>query len=377
MTDETRRSVPRRVAVHVAHFWQAVGLALVLFLALEFGYRAQLVLKRAVRAAETVPPGHPYEREEWWRAWVDGAGGWKNRSDPYQVRVPVPQAGRYLNIDSLGRRVTVQTGVTEPPQLVVFMLGGSTMWGYTARDEHTIASRVAHHLKAKGVHGARVENLARSTTNLTQGLITLALQLRDGHVPDVVVFLDGNNEVAPAFRYGEAGSAINQHLLSSRLSEPSLISRIAAKSLLVTRLRSFLEKPVLSRPVEPDAAALCADVARLYKNLAAAVEALADGYGFRPYLFWQPMLATSGKRRSPWEESIRPPEGYREFLVTCSAAVDSAMRGRLGATYFPLHDVFDTVTKSVFLDDYGHVTERGNDMIAHRIADILAGGSPR
>jgi lysophospholipase L1-like esterase len=45
----------------------------------------------------------------------------------------------------------------------------------------------------------------------------------------------------------------------------------------------------------------------------------------------------------------------------------------MGRTFFPLYDLFDADTGSVFLDRWGHLTEAGNAAIARRIADQITG----
>jgi hypothetical protein len=94
-------------------------------------------------------------------------------------------------------------------------------------------------------------------------------------------------------------------------------------------------------------------------------------FGFEVIFYWQPLRATSGKQLTPWERSITSPRGYREWLVRCTRAADEAMTDRRGRTFFPLQSVFDRETTSIFLDDFGHVTEQGNAILADTIAQAI------
>ena len=48
------------------------------------------------------------------------------------------------------------------------------------------------------------------------------------------------------------------------------------------------------------------------------------------------------------------------------------MAARRGKIYFPLDSLFfDQDTTSVFLDQYGHLTEQANAIVANRIVDLL------
>jgi hypothetical protein len=67
--------------------------------------------------------------------------------------------------------------------------GGSTMWGVGANDAGTIPSQFAALTK---VHA---ENFAESGYIAHQSLVLLLQLLQAGHRPDLVVFLDGVNEV--------------------------------------------------------------------------------------------------------------------------------------------------------------------------------------
>src|SRR5439155_17899889 len=96
--------------------------------------------------------------------------------------------------------------------------GGSTMWGTSQRDDHTIAAEAAHRLQALAGPNARVEvtNFGETGYVNTQELLQLMLELRAGHRPDVVVFYDGLNEVAATVQGGTAGLPQNE---SKRVAE--------------------------------------------------------------------------------------------------------------------------------------------------------------
>jgi hypothetical protein len=131
---------------------------------------------------------------------------------PYVLWRRRPFVGRLINVDGAGLRRT-----WDPPHLgegarSVFALGGSTLWGNGARDEHTIPSELSRLLNDAG-RPARVTNFGELGFVSSQNLITLLLELRSGHVPDVVVCYDGVNDVIAALQNKRAG--VPQ--LSSRL----------------------------------------------------------------------------------------------------------------------------------------------------------------
>jgi hypothetical protein len=91
------------------------------------------------------------------------------------------------------RTRTVSAGSGEPFR--VFVLGGSTTFGYYAADDETWPSALAEALAARAPAGTRVEvsNYGRGYYNPSQEAVLLLDLFKSGHRPDLVVFMDGVN----------------------------------------------------------------------------------------------------------------------------------------------------------------------------------------
>lgn len=248
------------------------------------------------------------------------------------------------------------------------------MWGWTARDSGTIPAFLVRTLHERGVDDVAVENFAQISFNLTQGVITLLLEVRRGNIPDVAVFLDGANEIATAWAQGRAGASPNEHLaaeaymLGRRTFSQELIG-LGRHSRLVRRLRMALGEPAFASA--PGATAeLCNDIASYYANLVHSASAIGRHFGFEVVFFWQPVLATTGKPLTPFEQSLDVPAGYAELVRACAAQADSLLASS-AVHYEPLHAVFDSETASMYTDAVGHLTEQGNKIVALRIADMI------
>jgi hypothetical protein len=168
------------------------------------------------------------------------------------------------------------------------------------------------------------------------------------------------------------GGILNEDQYNARLmAPPSFAERIADRFQFVQRLKlawlgDFRSPGPFTDP------ALCVSMAGQYARLIEIVETLGDHYGFATLFYWQPLRATTGKALTPWEKNIESPPEWRAMVHRCSTAVDSVLRRRDTSAYTPLHHLFDGDTGSVFLDDYGHVTEEANGTIARRIVrDLL------
>ena len=98
---------------------------------------------------------------------------------------------------------------------------------------------------------------------------------------------------------------------------------------------------------------------------------LGRQWNFPVVHLWQPSWATTGKRLTPWEASIKGEGQFASLMRRCTGLVDSLMQDRSGKTYVSLTSIFDRDTASVFLDEYGHITEAGNGEIADRITSLV------
>jgi hypothetical protein len=94
----------------------------------------------------------------------------------------------------LRRRTRARSGADGAP-LSVFVLGGSTTFGYYAADDETWPSALAEVLAAQASAGVRVEvaNYGRGYYNPSQEAVLLLDLFKSGHRPDLVVFMDGVN----------------------------------------------------------------------------------------------------------------------------------------------------------------------------------------
>jgi hypothetical protein len=347
------------------------GITLLLFFALEFGYRGY----RAVRTGlADSPPAvdsslHPFAGQSWWQELQRDLDQRQNRFDPYRSHWPVPMATRHVNIDSLGRRVTPQPPV-EGPRRQLFLLGGSTAWGFTARDSATIGAFLAVELRDRGLRDVEVVNLAQAAYNTTQEAATLLSELTRGRTPALAVFLDGYNDIATAVKYGEPGhtygdEGIQQQITRGRRGLGEELLGLGRHSAVVQRLRVMvgLESPADGKG---SPAAVCGSLAAYYRQVTLISEALGREFGFPVLYFLQPHSAVSGKPKTAWEAALPVPR----LVPICMASIDSAMADRHRTTFFSLVDMFDLDTATIFLDQHAHITEAANRDVARRIAEV-------
>lgn len=357
--------------------WIALGIAILLFLCLEGVYRGLQRLRHGATpevVGRVVTPGHPYYGQSWFAELEPGLDARKNKFDPYRGYWPGPVTSRYVNIDSMGRRATPQAVPDTAGVLHVLMLGGSTMWGFTARDSFTIPALTATRLAAHGVPNAHVDNLAQAAFNSTQEAATLLLEIARGRVPDVVVVLDGYNDIATALKYRDPGHTYAEENTSKQID---LGRRTFAQELigfgrysqLISGLKSKL-RPAAPAPAQRTLtrSQICGETGRYYAGIARQMEAVGQAYGFPVVHFQQPLHSITGKRLSTWEKALPNRAGVGE----CADSIDAAMADRAGTSYVSLRGVFDADTATRFVDEIAHVTEEANGEVAERMAQVIA-----
>ena len=84
--------------------------------------------------------------------------------------------------------------------------------------------------------------------------------------------------------------------------------------------------------------------------------------------FLQPVHVSTKKKLTAWEQHLVK----QRSLAACMTSIDSAMADRRGSSFFPLVDLFDQDTATVFVDENAHTTEQANRKVAERIGAIIA-----
>ncbi|MBN2586490.1 MAG: SGNH/GDSL hydrolase family protein [Candidatus Fermentibacteraceae bacterium] len=300
--------------------------------------------------------------------------------------------------DSLGHRITPGShGIQNGCGTRIFLLGGSATWGIGVDDRETIAAHLVELLGDSIGSDLEITNLSQVGWNSTQEMIELLFELRDGNVPDIVVFMDGFNEVFTAYQSGLAGVHQNfpqtAELIENRVRQPGLTERLWYATNMSILVDLAAERGVFARPDTEEiinystmglnADSLSFDIVDVCLANYSLVRILGETYGFKCIFIWQPVIWLGSKPLAPEEERIAAgTEGY-EFTR------DPAFKALLAATYsmfsdsvarYPdihmITDVFDSTSSRVYTDPSGvHVDGAGNRIIANRIGYLILGVS--
>jgi lysophospholipase L1-like esterase len=356
--------------------WLILGVTFLLLLLLEAGYRilhSTFHPNRRAQATGLTRPDHPYYGQGWYRQFAEGRDAALHDSSRYDAyrgwklgSVTLPG----IHVDSTGRRMTPQSADTSSHPRQVFLLGASTMWGYTGRDSATIPAFVARDLAQRGIRDVAVLNLAISGYNVTQELATLMLELRSGNVPTAVVALDGLNEAGAVLTGAAVGDLQDQEAAERLFIHRSLLADLIGHSEF---LQWLVRRSATGRVPVEKAIGACGEVAAYYARVTQQVQALSRAYGFTTYFLHQPTLAASKKPRTSWEQWVDQPQPeFNQVTAACGHSIDSLMATRGDSGFVSLQGFFDQDTTSVFVDYWGHLTEKANEVVAARIVELIA-----
>jgi lysophospholipase L1-like esterase len=381
----------RAAALFIQTCWSILGLTVVLIILTELGLRAVFLLKD--RGAPVSPDrrviAEGYEGASWPVIHYRELERLSDRWEPYVYFRERPQAGQTINVDAEGLRTTWGASALKngpgasPRSLKLLLLGGSSLWGYGARDDYTIPSLLARTLHDGG-EAIEVRNLAEIGYVSTQELIALVRELQGGYRPDVVLFYDGVNDTTSALLEREAGlttNEINRRREFNLLHSPPRLLAGLAGSLLedsgslrfarAVRQRLPSVPATTHRPLTGDRTEqLAADVVRRYFANLGLASALGREYGFRALFFWQPVVFTKSslvafereeQQKYMWTQSI-----FRAVYNRIHSAPE--LRARL--EFHDLSGIFADDPHLVYID-YCHTTEGANARIASAMAEAV------
>ena len=223
---------------------------------------------------------------------------------PYDSWRRKPFSGNSINIDQNGIRKTWNSNLSSKP-LTIFMFGGSTVWGEGVADHSTIPSLLSKKLADHNIHVETI-NYGESDYVSTQEVITLLLELQRGHLPDIVIFYDGANDVYSALKNRRSGFPV--HAQDRRKESILFNQRNVYKDLYYQFTQGFVPqsatfqtmKRLVNGPSEEKGLnpKLINEILLAYMANTKAVRALSDSYKFDTLLYWKPTLQHSSKKEN-------------------------------------------------------------------------------
>jgi lysophospholipase L1-like esterase len=290
-----------------------------------------------------------------------GGGQTEFRSFIGWRHLPMERPGIHIGGHPYPQRRTVNVNVGTKK---VYFFGGSTMWGFGVADSETIPSLFA---SATGLHS---ENYAEIGYTSHQSLVLLLQLLQAGHQPALVVFYDGANDVAIKCENGLRPDSHGQEReMNSLLQGHDRPSTFKYYFRPVARLADKFGKETNKAiggsryDCDSDRAKSEAIAGNLMQDWQFA-KLLAEQFGSKFLGILQPVIYFSDTRK---DHLTLPPRLDRQY-----EAIYPLMRKQMSGRA-ELHDfgsVLD-VDERIY-SDFNHVVPKGNQLIAKKIADVVA-----
>ena len=303
----------------------------------------------------------------------------------YWRRAPI--SGKYVNIDADGLRKTWNPPDLPPQPIRIFMFGGSTTWGTGSRDDFTIPSQLSKILAARFGPKVQVVNYGEGGYVNTQELITFVKELERGNVPQIAIFYDGYNDVFSAFQNGIAGIPQNEinrvREFSLTKSGPKFYQEFVMRSnlfLLLSQGVGYMKhksnkerwsRAFESRVSNPSPDLLIADLLKIYGNNTRILQAVGREYNVRVFTFWQPSVYTKAQLTASEKSAADWDPIFGKFYGQTTMALEGSPIPKMDS-FYNLGGIFNGHPEMIF-EDAVHITERGNEIVANRIASEIAG----
>lgn len=310
------------------------------------------------------------------------------KAEESQILAPHPQGGLMNRPGHRDVRTTIDTHGFRAPrvpvedlrqeQFVVLLLGGSTVFGWTLRDEETFGPTLESALQSRGLPDPVVLNAA------TPGWHTWeeARRFRSDAARwplDAVVFLHGRNDLYWGWLAGTAPAQGSPSMAELRYAVPDGLTpgrlQLLGERSLVHRALGGSLFPRPGRPSPSDPQAQGREIARVYGGNMRAVAAVAAERRLRTLVLLQPILY-AGRDLLPQERGLLETElGWAEGYWTCLPALQAAAAGLPRSEYFEQRSLLDALDRgacpeAAYVDEC-HYTPAATRVLATRIADAL------
>ncbi len=303
-------------------------------------------------------------------------------------------SGKYVHVDDRGvRRTWNPECAGETGKVKILMLGGSSLWGFGARDDFTIPSYLSRFVSASTNRCTEVTNYAETGYVVTQEVVALIGALQAGFAPDIVIFYDGVNDVFSSFQNNTAGLPQNEinrrrefNVLSAKTIPllwtfgSTLLKRSetyrAAKAIAAGRYKAGdgdwtmgygwagIDKATSER--------LAREVVRNYRSNMKIVEALGRSFDFKALFYWQPLVFHKRNSTSYESQITRRTKEMKDSFLNVYEAVSRSEGPPGNENFHDLSNIFLDFQGPIFID-LCHVSEKGNEIVARRIAsDVLS-----
>ncbi|MCB1014606.1 MAG: hypothetical protein KDB10_05755 [Acidimicrobiales bacterium] len=312
----------------------------------------------ATEAATSAPGLSPtdlvsrFDPPEWMAEVVRGGGLAGPEYDSLLTwRLPRRSSSPYVNVVDGARRSYAPELPDGVEPLDVWFLGGSAMFGFYQRDDHTVASEIIRLAERDGIF-VRAANFGTVAYSNWQEVLLLEELLTERPAPDAIVFYDGMNDFG---LYQASGApTVPAHQFSQEIGD------------LLERNDSVLAFPVgrgesASDRGSPETAA------RLYNGAVEVAHRLGDGFDIPVSTYFQPSIFSGDE---PIDPRVLDVVQHTDESLAAERLRWGRGRALLDPRVIDVSEAFDGVPGDLYFDEVHH-NERGSAVVAEAIYETL------
>jgi lysophospholipase L1-like esterase len=296
--------------------------------------------------------------------------------EPYTQFKEHPYSGKYVNVDPRGFRPIGNHNPwpPRPGEFIVFVFGGSTTFGYGVPDNLTIPAQLQEQLVSDYGVSANVYNFGRGSYYCVQERLLFEKLLLSGFVPDMVVFIDGLNDLVLL----EPARTKDLRKFMEEAEVPP-IRKIVRELPIMKGLKAMFPSPgydetnlakAFKKTSVDQHKKMLRGVVDRYLSNKKITEAIAKGFNVTPVFVWQPVPVYKydqhydifgGFDCNGSFPALRP--GYEMMARTIGT-------GTLGPNFIWAADLQQNLKKPLYVDAVHYSGEMTN-MIAKYILDAI------
>lgn len=365
--------------------WLTIGASLLFLILIEYSLNLGMkygllesdlsILKGTILDEKSAIPEN-YADASWFREYTKEASHvfFQTEWSPYLYWKTRPFSGKYININADSSRKTWSPPMdSTKPIYHIFMFGGSTLWGWGARDDYTIPSLVAKILHNKYNVQAHITNFGELGYVSTQELIRYMKELQHKNIPHLVVFYDGLNDIFSALQSNEAGIPHNEFKRKSEF-EDGIITKVFASftehSKLYKLIFSIFGKNNHDIKINIESQRLnqlSDNIVNTYAGNMNIIKSISSLYKIKTLFYWQPTIFTKNDLSSS-EKIFAKIHAYSEPLYKSTYKKISTLEEN---NFSNISNILSGYNRSFYIDPW-HIDEYGNEIIAQKIADDIS-----
>jgi len=308
--------------------------------------------------------------------------------------INAPFNSSHINIDGQGNRITPTNPTGKENKYLIYMFGGSALFGYNAEDKETIPSLLSLALNKQNIP-SYIHNFGQIGFTSFQDTLYLQKILKNNVIPNTVIFYNGCNDLFVSATSLKPQRVYNEDLIQKAIQSLPKNEPVANKSFfshnsfhaltsyLFTYIKIFSYPGNLIQTYIQHNSSKNTDTHMLYSaetiqeisntiandyiHNALTIEGLSKEYGFSYLLLWQPLIFS--KSLTSDEHTIL--HEHIDDLRKIYTQTTHIIKEKKLNNFYDFNGVFQTIKNESIFTDTCHITPKGNSIVANEIENIL------